>query len=244
MRCGLCERDVEKFVGSHIIPKAMMIDGLNDGERIAVAGTAGHPRKSLTGIWSKIVCLDCEKSFGPDDEYLIQVYRRLDSFPEGFEGHATILENVDGLLLQRSILSVLFRAHLSDHVAFRSIDLEEHADELRKFLLSQKKEAPASFSICLRHLTSPTGELVIQPIREEYNGINIFRFFFPKITALIRVDNREMEEPFRIISLGANKPAHAMRSKNFSPSEMNIIRRIINHNADTLPGTFGTKISD
>lgn len=85
-------------------------------------------------MWSRIVCLACEQSFGADDEYLIATYNRLDDCPAAFDGDATLLPDVDAMRLQRSILSEFFRAHLSDHVAFREVDLGVHAQGLRTFL--------------------------------------------------------------------------------------------------------------
>ena len=241
MICGLCRLDVDKFVESHIIPKAILIDGLKDGEKIAIAGTVGYPKRSPTGMWSKIVCSDCEKSFGKDDEYLIAFYRQIDQFPIAFEGHATLLDGVDPARLQRSILSVFFRAHLSDHITFRSVDLGPNAESLRQFIRSTTTETPPSFSVWLRHLQAPLGEIVIQPIHEEFDGINAYRFFMPKITAVIRVDTNEFPEPFRSLNLGATQQAYALRTENHTPSETRIIRRIFEINREKLPGALGIK---
>lgn len=241
MRCGLCQQDVERFVESHIIPKAMMIDGLKDGERMAVFGTAGHPKKSPTGVWSKIVCLKCEQSFGPDDEYLIDVYRRLHTFPKALEGEATHLAEVDPKRLNRSILSIVYRGHLSNHTMFKALQLGPHADALRIFLLSQSFNIPPDFSIVLRHLTMPVGETVLGPIREKYDGVNVYRLFLPKITALVRVDKRPFQQPFKSLELGAMHEAYAMRFEKFTQSEMRVLANLLQANSGRMEGALGIK---
>jgi hypothetical protein len=242
MICGLCRQGTEKLVKSHIIPKAMMIDGLGESEKIAIAGTAGHPKRSPVGIWSKIVCPDCEKSFGKDDEYLISVYRKIDQFPTAFEGEATLLKDVDARKLQRAILSVFFRAHLSDHELFKSVHLDHLAEELRNYILGTKESIPASFSICLRHVSNAIGGLIIQPIRENYDGIHAYRFFLPKITAIIRADKEDFREPFKSLQIIDGQEVYAMRFDRLTPSEYRIGKKIILHNGeDRLKSALGIK---
>lgn len=242
MICGLCGRCTDKLVKSHIIPKAIMINGLGEEEKMAIAGTTGHPKKSPTGMWSKIVCLNCEKSFGKDDEYLISVYRKIDQFPAAFDGEATLLKDVDARKLQRAILSVLFRAHLSDHDVFKDFSLDCHAEALRIYLSNPIEEIPASFSICLRHITAPIGGLVIQPIRESHDGINTYRFFFPKMTALIRVDNENFREPFKSLQITENQEIYAMRFDRLTPSEYRAVKKIVHQNDEgRLKSALGIK---
>lgn len=234
MICGLCLQQTEHLVKSHIIPKAIMIDGLNHGERLAIASTIDHPKKSQTGAWSRIVCDTCEKSFGKDDEYLVWFYRTIDSFPVAFEGHATELTGVDSSQLRRSILSVVFRAHLSDHAMFNSVSLGPYAEGLRQFVHKDRPQIPAGISVALRHITSSMGGALLDPSRETFEGINIYRFYFPRFTALIRVDKRSVGYPFLEMELGRTTPGYAMRFTRFSPSEIRVIMKILRRNQDGI----------
>lgn len=216
-----------------------MVDGLKDGERMAVVGNAGHPQKSYTGVWSKIVCLKCEQSFGPDDEYLIDVYRQINDFPKALEGEATHLAGVDPNRLKRSILSVVYRGHLSSHIMFKSLQLGPYAEKLRIFLLKQSHDAPKEFSIVLRHLANPVGEAILGPIREKYENVNVYRIFFPRITALVRVDKQPFRQPFKSLELGATQNIYAMRFERFSQSEMNVFTNLLQANSGRIEGALG-----
>lgn len=218
-----------------------MTDGLADGEKIAIASTSSHPKRSPTGIWSRIVCGDCEKSFGNDDEYLIWFYRTINHLPSALNGEATELRDVDALKLRRSILSVVYRAHLSDHEAFISVDLGPHKNDLRKFIFDKESNLSPNISVALRHLTSPTGEALLSPTREKFEGINTYRFYFPRFTAIIRFDKRTNGYPFLNLELGRTQPAYAMRFEKFSTSEMRALARVIERYPEAIKRTLGIK---
>lgn len=240
MICGLCHLETDHLVKSHIIPQSIMTDGLTSGERLAIASTDDHhPKKSPTGIWSKIVCASCEKSFGVDDEYLVWFYRSINSFPSALRGEATELVGVDNAKLRRSILSVAYRAHLSNHNAFKSVDLGPYANDLREFIHKNQTTPPPAFSVAIRHITSPTGEAWLNPFHEKFNGINTYRFYFPRFTSIIRVDQRTASYPFLRIELGQTNPGYAMRFEKLSESEMRVLAKIIEKNPTGMRRALG-----
>lgn len=219
--CGLCGVANVKFAKSHIIPKALMIDGLAPDEYLAIVGSkATHaPTISHTGVWSEIVCAPCEEIFRDEDNFLIPMLKNLPTYPTAFSGEATAMVGVDPWRLYRGILSVLFRAELSQHRLFKSVQLAGYREPIRRFLKEDPALVPAGVSIFLRHITDSNSQVLLSPGREKWEGVNAYRFYLPGLTAMIKVDQRPFPPHFSALVLGATEWPMAMRFDKMSPSE-------------------------
>lgn len=215
---------------------------MKPGEFAAIVSSSTQPpKRSRTGIFSRIVCEGCEKSFHADDEYLIAFLRNLDSaiplFPERPEA-ASAYPGFCGKRLSRSVLSVLFRAHLSDHEVYRRIVLGPLAAPLRTFLREPLDALPPCFGVALRHIDAPIGGVFHNPFREKYgDGVNFVRFYFPYLTAIIRTDFRK-ESPFQKLELDQRAPVIAMRSTRLSSSEMDVLSKLLSKHGNAISKMF------
>jgi hypothetical protein len=237
----MCSSDVDSFVKSHIVPEAIAAANLEGDQFLLMAGDAGHPKRIQTGVYSRIVCDLCERSFKGDDDYLTDVYKGLDQAAPVLEDQGSLLEGVDALRLQRSILSVLYRAHLSDHELYAKVNLGPHAEELTRFLRSGELAAPRVFSIVLRHLNGKLASVVMSPAREHLGGVNVYRLFIPSLTAIVRVDQRPFNSDFRDCQLSGGQPVVAMRFDRLTPSESRLLHKFANHHRAAFSKAFSRR---
>lgn len=237
-RCGWCQTSPVRLVKSHVIPEAIVTEGLEAGQCLAVASVEQPAARSWTGIYSRIVCASCEQRFKVDDDYLIDVHRRLHEARYAFDGQGIELHHADGGRLARCFLSMLFRAHLSTHEVFQGVDLGVHGGPLADFLASTHTNAPREFSVVLRFNGGPIGEAWFCPFSEKWQGVNAYRFYIPKLTAVIRVDRRPLPHPWPALALRQGAVPLAMYSDRFSRSEEVLTRRIADARGGQLARIF------
>lgn len=131
---------------------AMLILPSDDGK---------YAKRSPTGIYSPIVCAQCEASFQRGDDELIRLLRTLaEGAPVASEnGRALAREypHIDSSMLNRGILTTLFRAHLSPHEAYHRVDLGPYAEEIRQLVCGQGTTIGAEFDVVLRVIKGPIG---------------------------------------------------------------------------------------
>lgn len=239
--CGLCGVH-GRLVKSHIVPRAIITAKLEPGQFLTVVGTKSHPKRSRTGVYSRIVCDTCEKSFHADDEYLLETYRSVDAWTPVLERHGSLAESVDPLRLTRAILSVLFRAHLSSDAGYARVDLGPLAEPLRRALLVPNGHVPGAFGVLLRHLTGKLADITMSPQRERWDGINAYRFYLPRMTAIVRVDRRKFTDPFAEFELREGRPVIAMHFDRFTPSEMRALRKIVSEKGEAISRTIAASV--
>lgn len=80
---------------------------------------------------------------------------------------------------------------------------------------------------------------MIQPIREPCDDALEWRFYFPKLTAMIRIGERRVDSPFTVCELAQDRPVLAVRAERFSPAETRLIARVFEPNAARLPRVLG-----
>ncbi|WP_337052726.1 hypothetical protein [Pseudoxanthomonas sp. USHLN014] len=209
-----------------------MLDTGPADEPFAIAGDKmPYAKRSPVGMWSRIVCAPCEQSFHADDEFLIRLVRNLPKLPtlNDSDGSAvgTVLKDYDAQEIKRSVLSVFFRAALSEHEIFQQVKLGPYLEPLRRYIADGDVGAPQGMEIVLRHVLPPLGRLIVSPVRVRFGAVSAYRLYLPFLTAAIKVDNRDWEDgPFRAAQLTAGFTPIALRSERPSPSEMRIITGI------------------
>jgi len=148
--CLLCGKFGQLAKISHIIPKFMYKGMENEKNKIAVSILKNNV-KIETEIEHRyfdkdILCLDCERvKLSQLDNYgnrvLFGDQKINDSFrPTVLEYPNTkvcIIENFDYLKFKLFLLSVLWRADISEHVFFDNINLSSRAEVIRQAILSK-----------------------------------------------------------------------------------------------------------
>lgn len=226
--CGLCLQP-SQLVKSHIIARSLMfLDEPTDKPLVVLSNVSNTQpvTRSPDGVWSRILCASCEKSFKGDDDYLLFFVKSLAHAPVVIFGAATDLSAFDHDKLRRAFVSVLFRAHLSDNSMFGSVDLgSKHYESLRRYLNGSEAEFPSAFSVCLRHLPILEGRSIFDPFPETWGAgrVRAYRFYFPYVTAMIKVDTRPMPLPLKNFELVTGEGKQAFRAMRLTPSEQEVL---------------------
>lgn len=184
-----------------------------------------------TGIYSRIVCHECEQSFKRGDDVLLQLLRTLHTgWPipgDGGKVIAKVYPNVDVEQLHRGILATLFRAHHSDHHNYKTLSVEPYTEALRQLLLSPHSTLEAGFHVLLRIIEAPIGALTPNPYRQNLEGLDVCHLYFPHITAYIKLDPRSFIGPRDTWRLRPSSKTMATWDSNMTHSELKVIGKIM-----------------
>lgn len=235
MVCCLCGED-QTLVKAHIIPKAffrLLNDGSGVPRMVSNSDDLPYPKRSPEGVYDEgILCEKCERKFALLDDYaatvLIHEFEKIFSpLLNGDEVVAYRSSDIDQGLLWRFMVSVLWRASVSSHIYFSSIDLGPHELNARKVILNKDASMVdyPEFGVSLsRWVSSPEREALttamMSPFKERFGGANFYRLYFGRMVAYCRVDKRRRLQPLRDIELCANPACHVIarefdRSKDF-----------------------------
>jgi len=195
--------------------------------------------RSHAGIHSQIVCADCEASFHAGDEALIELCRTHDQgqpFPDAREPvMAYSYPNLDNAAVHRGVLTTLYRAHLSDHDVFKHVTLTpEFAERLRRLVHSNEATHLSDFDVVLRVVPTLHGSVIASPFPEKWDGVDAYRFYFPNVTAVIKVDNQPFPDPFHRLRIGAFDHPQAFLAPQLAPAEMRMLERAIHGRHDDV----------
>jgi hypothetical protein len=221
-------RDVEQLSKSHIIPKSLILFGRDKASKepmlLIPSNKTNRVQRSQAGIYSEIVCPECEASFQKGDDAVLAFCRTFtQGVPVPNKGAVVICRTyptMENAALHRGVLTTLFRAHLSTHPLFKAVDLgRHHADCIRQLLLSSEPSHESGYKVVLRVIPSFAGSVITSPLRERWWGVNAYRLYLPYVSAFIKVDRRAFAMEMDSCALGAFNVPHAIFSDDLSAAE-------------------------
>jgi hypothetical protein len=190
-----------------------------------------YTQKVRKGIYdASLVCEECEHRFGPWDDYadelLLNSWDKFEKITDRGQEIAYSFPEVDYRLLKLFFLSVLWRAHASQHVMFSKIDLGSREAALKDAIKQGDPGTVDFFGVVLQAFDS-TNVGLLDPHPERFSGVRFCRFYLSHIIAFIKVDARPFAEPFSSIALGPGRPL-VLVQKNFMGSpERRVMRRLV-----------------
>lgn len=212
--CRYCGK-LKPLVKAHIIPEAFFrAIGTGKDAPILVSNiqSSPFPKRIPIGVYdSDILCDCCERKFDKLDAYgtktLLHTLRgdalrpmRHNGLVIGFEA-----SGIDQEALLRFFVATLWRASVSKIEVFRRVSLGARYEALAKQAICGR-ELSSDFGSVLAVFRSPAGEDqsigLMDPIRQRYAGVNVYRFYFGPFHAHIKVDRRPFEPNLRIAALG------------------------------------------
>ena len=214
MLCRLCNQ-TGKFTKSHIIPEAFFRElRIENVPPTKISNTLGRfPKRSPIGVYDQeILCEECEPKFSTMDDYGIKVLlKQRDEFFEPVIDSAgrevaSQSKAVDQHLLLVFLIGTLWRASVSKSDFFKRIELGPYEEEARQVVLNQALNVPKIFAAALTKWSTTDenqyiARSILDPIRETNRNPNRYRFYFGKIVAYIKVDQREFEPQLKAIAL-------------------------------------------
>ncbi|SEJ34234.1 hypothetical protein SAMN04244572_03607 [Azotobacter beijerinckii] len=199
--CNLCLRENLKLVDSHIIPKAFYRK-CEKGVNSTILSANGYPEKSRQGIYDQIVCADCEKSFGPWDDYAArllkqhrpdrEITRQDDNSLLGYE-----YSDVDYDKLKMFFLSLLWRAHASGKGFFSDFNLSDDlARELSEIVRSGLIPPAQEWAVFVGKSDQDISTVLVQPLFEEVGNAVFAVIYLPGYVVHIKLNDGQIPDNF------------------------------------------------
>ncbi|WP_249605397.1 hypothetical protein [Chromobacterium sp. IRSSSOUMB001] len=143
--CALCQED-KPLRNSHAIPNSIFKKILkkNHGKAISFKSDSHSKIIQSSDSWAKEqLCYDCEQHLANNYEtYSIGAFRG-QGIKITKESASTLLSGVNTKIIQLYILSIIWRASLSDHPAYASTHLDKGKTELLRNALLKKQHLPS-----------------------------------------------------------------------------------------------------
>lgn len=199
------------------------------------------PKKLPVGIYDdSIVTIEGEKIFSTWDDYavktLIDAWGDFQAIEADGEVLAWQLNDYDYSQIKLFALSVLWRAHCSNHPAFSKVKLGPHEGVIRQMLLENDPGAPEQYSVnIVRWKSQDFGQVFMDPFAEKYNGVNYYRIYCGRYVLYVKVDGRSTIEEFREFQLGYRKELVLIARELKKSKEWPVIQKIAKQNAPVMP---------
>lgn len=211
-KCALCDKD-KQLIEAHIIPKwafkYLYPEGKIQGDALILVGT-GKLSRSRIGLYDReILCSDCDGFFGIYDGYAkeILINHSVSSNTDLYE----LISGVDIEKIRIFLLSVLWRAAVSNLKEFSRISIGPYRDILQKYFidaLSGRIHPDISkFSfIVTRFLKGNLSEEIVEknilvPHTQKIDGINTAVLYLPRgLKIYIKLDRRRYPQHLDKIS--------------------------------------------
>lgn len=211
--CRLCSKD-RSLVNAHIVPEAFFRVLRAGGETpLLITNLRGHyPKRSQIGVYDQgILCKDCESKFSSVDSYGIDVF--INRFEEIFQpinhqGTSVAFQarDIDQELLLRFLVATLWRASVATHPYYDRVCLGPYESVAANVVSAPEQPISGIFAAVLSCWTATKErdyftQVLMNPFREQWSGINAYRFYFGRIVAYIKVSNQQLPMPFRELAL-------------------------------------------
>lgn len=212
--CRLCKKD-KKLIKAHIIPESFFRHLKGESEHLSLVPSARKPTivgRTLVGEYDpSILCQECDAIFGKLDEYGKQVL--LDD-----EGRATAVEIKrehvgwemkieQPLKLYKFIISMLWRASISQRPYFKLIKLGPHEDKIEIAL--RRDHFDEAYEVYVAKFTAsaiPGAEKsILNPYTTRILGLQFCRFHINGYLISIKVDKQPLPQKMQTFKLKDNK---------------------------------------
>lgn len=201
MKCKFCEHD-KKLIKAHIIPESILLySSGNEPAQILSSSDEVFPKRSPIGIYdTSILCKECDSAMGVWDDYGKQFLTSVDmGNAVCSEGKRVALKipNPDCRQLKLFLLSVLWRASVSNEDFFKGVDLGHYEPVLKDVLRNANQTDFGIFKIAVT-MFDYDSKLVatLHPHRVKLDGVNYFRLYMLNYVFLIKVDKQKSVAPF------------------------------------------------
>lgn len=232
--CRLCGKDGVKLVKAHVIPRSMYGDALKDptGPAKLITNAEGqHDRRSPVGIYdSNIVCTQCETLFSPWDNYAHELFFKKEA-DEKIVHNGEVLgfryAAPDYLRLKLFFVSLLWRAHWCSDKFFSGVDIGPYEKIARKMILNGDPRDPETFAVVLARFHDDQHGGFLHPFRERYDNVSVYRFFFSRHVAYIKVDKQRTAATFRQAVLKPETDLLIFARELSGSNELDVMRKLV-----------------
>ena len=210
--CNLCQRQPAS-VKAHVIPKSFFVEHSeqNDIPKIVSTSKDFYTKKCPVGVYDpEILCIDCEAKFSPYDDYGFKFFHptsNLEVIYPNTEGESNIIRDVNYKLLKLFILSILWRASVSDQTFYNGVKLGPYENKIRTLILRDDAGSPQEFPVMVHRFTYPSELIpILCPVSSKIEGLNFYQLLLNGFLVLVKVDRQPLPYPLPDITLAPKKP--------------------------------------
>ena len=208
MRCRGCCQERE-LLKAHVVPESFFRDMQEaDGQLQEHSIKHGiYPRRRPIGLYDTgILCLECEKNFQDPDEYgqqtLIQRANEFQSYFENGVDKGYSLCDVDGDMLKRFIVSVLWRASVSKLDFFNEVELGPFEESAKAIAWGDSVGADDKFPFFIaKYRPHAAARAMVNPVKFRMEGLNFVKLCFCDYLVFIQVDSRSCSKYLKPLQL-------------------------------------------
>ncbi len=182
MKCKLCHTENE-LKNSHVIPEFLYKSMYDEKHRFFEVSDSENINSVILqkGIRERLLCGECEQLFSKNERYaslLLNGGFELIAIPEPPVIH---FKNIDYEKFKLFALSILWRAGVARHKAFRAVQLGRHENKLRELLLSNQPGRVEEYPFVLMpvmHEGDVMESLIVSPEKTRVGEHNAYLFIF------------------------------------------------------------------
>ena len=222
------------MIDAHVIP-AGFFRRLRTDEHVprllTNSVTDPHPKRSPVGVYDRaIVCGDCERTFGPWDDYAQQLLSTETPFSRITHGERVIgyeIEEWDYERLKLFFVSLLWRASVSSHAFYSRVSLGPWESTAREMIRDADPGSAETFCVTLAKFDETWGDSILDPHRAKWSGVNYVQFYLGGFVAYIKVDRRAPPEPFSKFVVAPNARLRIIGRDMVASPEMRVLKDIV-----------------
>lgn len=227
-KCFLCEKE-KKLIDAHVIPKWAFRhlypeDPESKRQSLVLVSKEGQIRRPIGPYDSDILCAECDNLLGNYDSYAKTIF--LDRQLKIKNELSYIIEDVDFHKLQLFLVSVFWRASISNKIEFERVSIGPYENRIKPLLLD-----PGKISLLENYEFIVTkfdeGELpqdvvnknVQIPHTQKIGGVNVGVLYLPRgLKIFLKLDQRNFPTHARKLSQYRQEGLIVARLGNYSDS--------------------------
>ena len=197
MKCALCLKPAE-LQRSHVIPEFLFATLYDDIHRFHVISTNENEKSKYQqkGPREPLLCSKCEEQFSRYERYASLALNGGTKLGFSVDGAGTFISGLDYKLFKLFQMSILWRAGVAKHDFFKLVSLGPHEEFLRRLLIDENPGPSLKYGcvMCgIVHEGAMQRDLVMQPERVRFSGLNGYRFVFAGLAWIYVVASHKSE---------------------------------------------------
>lgn len=202
--CKGCGQE-SKLIKAHAIPESFFKALANcQGMIKQLSNTQGsYPKKSPIGPYDEnILCRQCEDRFQECDDYGQKILLKEEANHRAITDRGRIvgyaIQNVNYAKFKRFLLTILWRASISNHEYYSKVDLGSYETKLKRMIWDNEIGKPNEFPFIIAKFNDESlGKTMLDPERVRWDQVTYYKFYLYGFIVHIKVDNRNSPQRFK-----------------------------------------------
>lgn len=209
MTCALCLEE-KPLRNSHILPEFVYVPLYDENHRTNVLTTTEGEKNTIAqkGLRERLLCSDCEQKLGKLERYASLVINGGATGVSGErKGEFVHIAGVDYTKFKLFLLSLVWRASVSQLTFFSQVDLGPHQEIIRQMLWEEIAGLPEIYPALIFGLTMEPGEIpgvLIQPTRTRSFGHTTYHLVVPGLKIVFFISSHSLPKPLQTVILQSN----------------------------------------